>query len=335
MADGTTRVRYQGIKVSQPPPPRRDISVLIVVIIVVALILIAAIIVLIVFALRPASGGGEGTGTQGQLNGACFSNGTCTIGLICDSTNNICKKDVGVECSSNSECVSGSLCNGGTCKLTYNQVCFNDNECIFPGTCPEGVCTTLGNQCAGTIDCIMPGLSPGNIACDPTRLVCVSQVGQPCVASVDCGSDAMCDTTLAIPQCRLLPGEACANSAQCFNRSVCDGQCSFSTCMNDEECLNGFICTARICTPLICEPGDCDENIGPGWSCTHALTPDTGDQCNNAQVCATDPNIVFAFCPGDVDSRINGVSDGGSCQTSAECLSFSCNQTTFTCNPAT
>lgn len=335
MADGgTTRVRYRGIQVKEPPPQKRNISVLIVVIIIVAVILIAAIVVLIYFLIRGSSGGSSAA-TQGNLNGACFSNGTCIIGLICDAATKTCKKDVGVECSANSECVSGSLCSGGTCKLTYNQVCFNDDECIFPGTCPDGFCTTIGNDCSGNVDCVMPGLSPSIVTCDSTKLTCVLQVGQPCTSSADCGSNALCDLTLQNPQCRLLPGQACTNSAQCFNKAICNGQCSYSSCLADSECLNGFICTARKCTEVQCTTDDeCHTRLDNSWTCRHALTPDTVDKCNNIGVCVTAPQDTLCFS-SDIITTVQGQSDGQPCQTSAECLSFSCNQLTFTCNPAT
>ncbi|XP_070184850.1 prion-like-(Q/N-rich) domain-bearing protein 25 [Littorina saxatilis] len=116
--------------------------------------------------------------------------------------------------SSDTNCVSGSICENNLCKVSQGGIC-TTGQCVDGATCSG----TSGTS--GTCDCNNDRYPDGTVCL--TRLM----VGQPCDITVQrqCANNLQCNTRDSDTKCRIPSGSAttCTNTdANCVSGSVCD-----------------------------------------------------------------------------------------------------------------
>eukprot|EP00761_Pharyngomonas_kirbyi_P011565 gb/GECH01011590.1/.p1 GENE.gb/GECH01011590.1/~~gb/GECH01011590.1/.p1 ORF type:complete len:343 (+),score=92.45 gb/GECH01011590.1/:1-1029(+) len=80
----------------------------------------------------------------------CDDKWRCAQGFSCE--NNICKKELLVECSSTSECVTGLTCDASKCRLQKGDACENTDQCLSALECKEGKCESTKPLFQGFVD---------------------------------------------------------------------------------------------------------------------------------------------------------------------------------------
>lgn len=143
-----------------------------------------------------------GNCVPGCLEGACFSNQTCTAQNVCVETACL-----------NVRCPVGQMCRGGTCVDPCAGV-----RCPAPTTCRFGICQNL---CEG-------------VTCDPLQ-VCREGRCVPGCQCVGCAAGEVCQTDgTCIPQ--LCVGAMCDPGDICDSRGRCVNPCEGATCPEGQTC---------------------------------------------------------------------------------------------------
>ena len=259
-----------------------------------------------------------------QPNGApCSVNvdcqGTCIAGFCSDLALN----GQGCDLGDDDDCVSGNVCDAGTCYLANGQACSTNEECV--GTCIGGLCSDesgFGGSCdlGDDLDC-----TSGH-ACDDGT--CHLANGQACATNDECAETCIggicTDASGTGASCDL------GDDLDCAVGNVCDdGTCHLANgqaCTTNDECAG--TCIGGICTDasgtgascdlgddLDCEPGNvCDDgtcHLANGQACT------TNDECVNTCIggLCTDASGTGASCDlgDDLDCAVGNVCDDGTC----------------------
>lgn len=184
---------------------------LIPVMVVVGLILLGIIILVILLAVE-----NEG------VDADCSSNSNCKEGLVCTQAGK-CKKKEGERCEFDDQCASGDCSDSFVCVTGTGPLLFS--------------CNSTGASCA-----------TGEV-CETSTGRCVSDLGNPCILSVDCIQPAMCaaitSTTSPISPpvfvCLGTSGATCGTGTQCLS-----GTCNISSGSSTGVCS----ATSSSTTPL-------------------------------------------------------------------------------------
>ena len=251
------------------------------------------------------------------VNAECVS-GSCVDGVCCSSAACGACQSCGVSgalgvCSPlpkltedpRSACTGASSCDGaGHCALNVGNNCQSGAECVS-GACADGVC------CASACDqqCYSCNQIGAKGACNPINLATDESAVQVCTGVHQCAVGAAGETA-----CRLNDGQACQVDADCVSRSCRtyffdgDGD-GFGTSQN-------FIkrCDALALAPLgySSTPGDCcdfDKAAHPGLPATAYFT--TPDACGNfdydcSGVIEKQPNSCSSIFLGGTTASICG-----------------------------
>lgn len=255
----------------------------------------------------------------------CNGSGVCIDGSGKDCAPYICAASkCSTPCKSDSDCVAGNFCDGGTCKrqLANGSNCAASGDCSS-GLCVDGVC--CNSACSGRCQ-----------ACDVegSRGVCTLVAGvphgtrAPCEGSGDCGGK--CDgtkTDCTYPGATTTCGIACEDLRQTV--STCDGtgRCIAGTAT---VCPGGFACGEKGC--LV----DClkDSECAAGYTCgrDHKCTPQTIAKCSDDQRRSTSTNGTTECAPYVCDTASGGCLQ--TCTASTQCLDGSiCETATGHCVP--
>ena len=260
--------------------------------------------------------------------------------FLCDGGGTDCR-DV---CTSNSDCVAGNFCVGGSCgKKPLGAGCSRDDDCNST-MCQQGVCCNV--SCTGTcLSCALPGAT-GTCTEVPAGEDPLDQCAD--AGRTSCSSDGSCDGRGA---CRLyLAGTVCRDPACAGSTGTAQGRCDGLgtcalgpgvTCGGCQACA--LTATAAICAPLAAGAapriaGQC-ANQGAA-SCGTDGTCDGAGACRlyvsgtvcMAGTCPTGPNLLAPqLCDGAgiCQAPVSAVCPGGFlCNTAS-------NLCKTTCAPAT
>ena len=247
----------------------------------------------------------------GEAGAMCTSSQECCGGAICglSAGRNVCLLQVGAECRSASDCISGR-CEGGRCTTSrLGERCRVGTEDCDSGTQCQGIgelgtcsqvgttCTPIGNNCGTATQCCAGAF------CDVELDKCVAvgsclDLGRGCVpGGRECCGGLTCDSGLRACIRRPSPckqvGEVCTftdfGDDECCGTSFCDGftgRCTAApTCRSRGEACGGAI-SQPCCTGLTCNSGVCGT---PTAGCR-----EQDDSCNLAA--PSDECCSGSFC---------------------------------------
>ncbi|XP_070177442.1 uncharacterized protein [Littorina saxatilis] len=212
---------------------------------------------------------GESCAEQNELK-------DCHVDHICADT--LCKVNAGGDCTGtySAFCVEGTVCDGGACKLLINQDC----------TGKESLCRF-------------------GAACDPEQARCKWILRQQCPTG-DCIAGTQCDL---LSKCKLLVGDACADTLDCPAGSQCN------LVAGGKKCVCGG------------SSGLCDSQVGfAGGDCAEGTSKclALNLECTNGQCVCEHGYTVFSAdftCRVAVNFICSTTPD---CNTGLECVSGTC-----------
>ena len=320
--------------------------------------------------------GGSGSFPPGSPGSACASNGSCSLGARCyrfQGGSNACIKPCSSAnacsgtggrcyrvtqtlnfclCRSDSECLSGQVCNkggpfgqqaGACAPKAPPQKCNAGFDCKDAGggglkICQPGSTREVGDECGSNLGgckqgllCIQAkqGAANGNCfeECTSTRKCkfggqCVLQGGNNRLFCA-CRSDSECQA--AGLKCKQLGGFGVCSKNGGSTVKCGDGKCNggenCATCAADCKCAAGQKCTNGACVVATgCGNGKCDggENCG---SCAADCKCNPGTACKNNQcVAATgcgnnrcDTGETCTTCAQDCKCAAGRVCNAGRC----------------------
>lgn len=234
--------------------------------------------------------------TNGAFGQICSNDNQCTSrscsGVSFGGQVGTCgsKKALGVACTANMQCISGSCDFGNNTSNTYLCMPLNDG--------PDGVLCSMDTQCQ-SLNC--GGLTTNNVgAWVPGHCAVKRSLGTLCTGNNECGS-TRCDagigtsrTNLCVPNGDGQSGQICSDDGQCLSQ-VCaglkkdgagnwvPGQCA------DKQSL-GSACSAN----YQCASTRCDAGIGT--SQTNLCVPNGTGQIG--QICSDDAQCLLHVCAG-------------------------------------
>ena len=316
-------------------------------------------------------------GTQCAQPGCPAGSSTATLARTCDgagtcgpATSQSCApytcngNSCRAACGMDSDCVSGMVCNAGSCgPKRLGQICAAPAEC-GSGNCVDGVCCSSAS-CGTCTSCNVAG-SAG--ACKPVPVGAMEPHGG-CTPAPPCGFNGTCDGGGA---CRPMAAGTSCGTASCSGSTstplgACDGagSCTQSpvscapymcgtgacktTCGTTSDCLAGYTCQGYSCTNLKpngstcsgaaeCISGHCTE----GYCCGLAACP----SCNSCAVAGkqgtcspiADGTVCgAALCDGQDRLRMQATCTAGQCVTPTartDCAPYACDAPANSCKPS-
>jgi hypothetical protein len=264
----------------------------------------------------------SGTETMAQT---CDGAGNCLAATTAPCGEYVCGATACLTtCTSNSDCVTGDFCSGGTCKPpeVTGTACSAGTDCQT-GYCVDGVCCE--NACAGA--CMTcngvgtPGQCTTAVAGTDVRNDCSQDNASTCGQDGFCDGNGGCEKYGTQTQCQpagcsngtISAASFCSGTGTCVGgaTSSCNGYaCSGSgatcksACSSDADCYNGF-CTAGVCklsnsqSPCnLAGNGNVETGTGAGWT-----TNGYQDSTLVIQNVATAPTLVHAgtYAMGDTN----------------------------------
>ena len=214
----------------------RNIIIIIVIILILLIIGIGSGIAIYYFFFRSKKSSSSST-----VSVQCTTDSECGSGSKC--IDNVCKGDTGASCIAFIDCISG-ICTSGVCKGTLNSTCSIDTDCSPPFVCTNNQCQpkscTLTSDCGSNQQCNSPILPD-----------CILNFKQPCTIDTECDI-GMPDTVglrCSNRMCLRTGGGACSVGSDCVSGICTGGLCKCQSATTD--CLSGQICTAGDCTPIV------------------------------------------------------------------------------------
>ncbi len=219
--------------------------------------------------------------------GTCDGLGNCGVGITtacspytCNDTNTACRSN----CGNDGHCVTGYFCDGGSCTLKKNNGigCSADNQCVS-GICnlQDGVCCNL--DCTGECEaCVNSKTGLANGTCGAVVGGTDPDSECPTEAATTCGTTGVCNGNWPTPSCSVYDtftqcAPAACSNGQYANTSYCNGSGSCNTQpWNDcpgKGTTNAVVgCSGINCT-FACdgENYDSDDNLSTG--CEEADSP--------------------------------------------------------------
>lgn len=277
---------------------------------------------------------------------------SCPAGHVCNAAKQ-CKKSLGQDCTSASECYSGFCADGKCCDTACNSPCDVCKNGLGGNTAPNGTCATVPQGWSGD-----PSCEP--VVCNGTQVTCP---GATCVKDSDCVATAYCSSA-GTCQPRKELGTSCDTATDCYGSGACrvcsgtgDGYCTDGVCCSAacagacDVCKNGLAgSTSPDGTCVFAQigyPGSptCGAYAcsGSGATCptgTEGCTTDA--QCNGGYYCAADATCKARKADGQTCNVVSGqdclqsgcrVCSSGFC-TDGYCCNSACDQSCDLCNKA-
>jgi len=226
---------------------------------------------------------------------ACTSNAQCPSGSVCQGGRCI---PAPPQCTSNAQCPAGSSCQMGACVTNPNPACTSNSQCSSPAVCQNGQCV-VPFQCTVDSDCAM-----GERCAAGT-----------CVAAPMCTSNAQCPANHSCVggSCVANP-PMCTSNAQCPSGSSCvGGSCVANPpmCTSNAQCPPGSVCSGGRC---VSSPGTCQAqgtgtysgSVGSAATCS-ALGSGAVSLTNGFAALGEDENGQLALFVIDPAGGANGV----------------------------
>jgi hypothetical protein len=170
------------------------------------------------------------------LGESCQQNANCVDGY-CDNTTLTCAAllSAGAMCTVDNQCQLGLACSRGMCGALADE----GSACTM-----DGDCKSIGNYCGATGTCRAYALAGASCAsevcsylayrCDSntSRCVLAPELGEKCVATLDCIDRSYCDSTTSRCVALLPDGASCQADEQCAS-----GTCLFQPMTSPGTCV--------------------------------------------------------------------------------------------------
>jgi hypothetical protein len=203
-----------------------------------------------------------------------------------------------IACSSDTECMSGQVCEGGVCRDQTETACIDDLKCDDRNACNgEEKCDHYKCQPGSPLNC-NDGNACTDDSCDPATGC--SNVDN----AVPCDDGNACTGTTASPD--ICSGGSCkaGEAVNCNDGNACttDSCDTSSGCVfSPISCNDGNACTSDSCdtitggcihSPVNCDDGNaCNgkETCDPAAGCRPGipLACDDGNACNGVEICVS------------------------------------------------
>jgi hypothetical protein len=308
------------------------------------------------------------TGTRRNTPGTCDGKGTCRAQGVQNCSPFLCTAGACTQsCVTDNDCESGHACVGGTCgKKNLGVMCAGDAECLS-GTCVEGVC--CDGACTGACkSCALPStmghctlLAAGAV---DSKGVCADQGATTCGTTGRCDGSGGCQkykvgTVCAPESCSgnvYTPPSTCSATGECAPPDslpcapyTCNGNTCFNACATDNNCVSPNVCNgsscgkkmrgascsnANECQSTFCAQGVCCDGACAG-ACTSCALTGTLGTCTNVPNDAPDP-ADLCVDQGPASCGTNGRCQAGACQkyrVGTSCAGSTCPASTTTFTP--
>ncbi len=287
--------------------------------------------------------------TVGALQQAIIECNGDSVGLACDSDDDLCTIEVCVQVGQNVQCMLEELAPDGTPCLSDSQACTAD-------TCQAGICEhspleegTLcddGLFCTTGTSCNVVGICGGGVPSCEDNNACTAD---------SCNEGAeQCTNTVLAPGAACDDLDACTDGSTCNAVGACEGTmpltcddgsaCTADTCnsatgcvftpLEDSPCSDNFFCTiAEACTI----DGNCEgiANCGDSNPCTADSCDELGDVCNNVvtpgvscedgnECTESDSCDALGVCDGSAVANGTSCGSGGGCIAGGMCTDGTC-----------
>jgi len=269
----------------------------------------------------------------------------CTGTNTCNG-NGQCRKEQGVSCSANNECLSGTCVDGVCCDGACTGTCKACNVAGNIGKCvniPGGQTDTFpGNTCTGANQCDGNGVckKATGQGCNNNNSECVSGF---CVDNICCSTDCTgtcraCNVSGSLGTCANVSmgtdDGGCSGTQTCDGAGACKTE-NGATCPSmPSQCLSG-ICADGVCCNATCnetckacnvsgDEGLC-INVPSGDDDNNATMTCTGStqSCDGAGACKKDDG---AACAAGSECTSNHCVDGVCCESACTTTCFQCNK---------
>jgi hypothetical protein len=211
-------------------------------------------------------------------NAICFEGATC-----CGDGTWQCNSGDGSNTCANSTGAVGDVCSEPKCCDLADQPGTNGNPFCFEGASCCGDGTWQCNSGNGSSTC---GDVGGGAICEPQPSACdIVLCPANSVCSEDCDGNAVCNPII----CEGFAGLQCQPGFECKLASndpdvggKCERNCApdaCGPCVSDDDCGNGYRCTAAEVCLISCECPECDVCAG---ECVPDTDPPVSDTSFNA-----------------------------------------------------
>lgn len=190
---------------------------------------------------------------------SCATNDDCILPYTCNG--NVCqKKPNGAACGALGECASGFCVDGKCCNEACTGQC---QSCAETGL--EGVCTAVAGEPKGDRD-------PCDGAGTECAGTCETKSPQKCTyPTVSCGDGKTCSNGKCVSTANIcVDGDTASQPASgpktpCAPYFCADGECQ-TNCTTSQECVEGYVCDAKLCIPAEPPATGAEEDDG-GCGC--------------------------------------------------------------------
>ena len=289
----------------------------------------------------------------------------CTAPLVC--VDFVCRGKVenGGNCDTNSDCVS-LVCVADVCQKpgSLGDACDSDEgakDCQSPLVCSpiDGRCGGDNAMCSNNNDslcfngrsciaghCSFPAIN--GHACDTANSECSSG---HCIRSVCASASSIGEN------CDVGDDSDCASSVGCGPDGRCGSQGSFGCGNNDDQCLNGLVCSFNQCVDRLpngdacdgdnadciqqCVSNSCQEasavggycDVGDNTDCIPSIFCGSNGVCggifsdcnaNNDEACDEGLRCVFGKCQAPISAGESCDNDNDDCQEGLTCVHGKC-----------
>ena len=245
--------------------------------------------------------GGECEGCDLGMN--CSTSSDCKLGLQC--INNTCQKKISSHCTNNvtddSETDVDCGGNNDCTRCSIGEKCLVNSDCLSGLSCVNGYCvnSSLLDHCSNNV--LDSNLGETGVDCGGSCPAC--SYNESCLNDSDC-STGWCNSS------NICDYPSCYDGIKNGNETSvdCGGNCpdcdQGSHCLKDSDCLTGW------CEPTTgtCQIPTCSDNITNG----NETDVDCGGNCNPCAVgqsCLVDSDCTTNNCADYICKNITAVQD--------------------------
>ncbi len=248
----------------------------------------------------------EKTGCSNTPNtNKCSDSSVCTEGDVCDGKG-ACKPGAAIKCDDGNACTTDTCDAKKGCTFTpvkTGTACDDGNACTDKDVCDaEGKCAGAGKSCDDGNPCTVDSCANNVCANKPAPKDSACDDGDSCTQKDACDAAGKCVGSNPV---KCDDNNPCTDDV-CVNGQGCKSTANTKACDDGKWCTEGDVCKDAKCTsgkPKVCDDGNsctsdiCDEIKQacakfpklPGTPCDDGNLCSTGDACDNAGSCKSNP----------------------------------------------